>query len=148
MLLILLSWVLILTFAIVVGVSVNRLLKLQEVNPVLVIFHGFFTLTLLAGCWAIFAAIDWKFFIFLLIVLVCFIFTNHSLIINYLTLFKQEFQKTSNFVKIILAVILVLILAQSASAPSLLDNESYYIQTIAWLNEFGLVNGLINLHLF
>lgn len=148
MLLILLSWVLILTFAIVVGVSVNRLLKLQEVNPVLVIFHGFFTLTLLAGCWAIFAAIDWKFFTFLLIVLVCFIFTNHSLIINYLTLFKQEFQKTSNFVKIILAVILVLILAQSASAPSLLDNESYYIQTIAWLNEFGLVNGLINLHLF
>ena len=29
-----------------------------------------------------------------------------------------------------------------------MDNESYYIQTIKWLNEFGFVKGLVNLHIF
>ncbi|PHK30414.1 hypothetical protein VF13_39655 [Nostoc linckia z16] len=32
--------------------------------------------------------------------------------------------------------------------PSLIDNETYYIQTIKWLNEYGYVKGLANLHLF
>lgn len=39
-------------------------------------------------------------------------------------------------------------LAKSAQIPSILDNETYYIQTIKWLNEYGFVKGLGNLHLF
>jgi hypothetical protein len=31
---------------------------------------------------------------------------------------------------------------------TLIDNETYYIQTIKWLNEFGFVKGLANLHPF
>jgi hypothetical protein len=40
------------------------------------------------------------------------------------------------------------IIAQCASAPFIVDNESYYIQTIKWLNEYGFVKGLANLHIF
>ncbi|MBC7641407.1 MAG: hypothetical protein H7174_03575 [Flavobacterium sp.] len=32
--------------------------------------------------------------------------------------------------------------------PFLVDNESYYIQTIKWINEYGFVKGLANLHIF
>jgi hypothetical protein len=42
----------------------------------------------------------------------------------------------------------LLILAQCATAPYIIDNETYYIQTIKWLNEYGFVKGLANLHLF
>jgi hypothetical protein len=36
----------------------------------------------------------------------------------------------------------------ASGAPYFIDNESYYIQTIKWLDEYGLVKGLSNLHLF
>jgi hypothetical protein len=39
-------------------------------------------------------------------------------------------------------------LAQSATLPFIVDNDTYYIQTIKWLNEYGFVTGLANLHLF
>ncbi|TYA59079.1 LIC_10190 family membrane protein [Formosa maritima] len=148
MLFILLSWIYILAITLVAGVSVNRLLKLQDVNPILVLFHGFFGITLVAGFWAIFSAISWQFHIFILLIGFILLFVNYSLIINYISLFKQDFNKLSKFFKLLLVVICILVLAQSASPPFILDNESYYIQTIAWLNEFGFVKGLINIHLF
>nr|WP_127845006.1 hypothetical protein [Psychroflexus aestuariivivens] len=45
-------------------------------------------------------------------------------------------------------IISLLILAKSASLGRVLDNENYYVQTIKWLNEYGFVEGLANLHLF
>ena len=36
----------------------------------------------------------------------------------------------------------------SSGAPYFIDNDSYYIQTIKWLDEYGLVKGLSNLHPF
>ncbi|MCX7549739.1 LIC_10190 family membrane protein [Xanthomarina sp. F2636L] len=148
MLFILLSWIYILAITLVVGVSIDRLLKLKDIKPILVLFHGFFGITLLAGFWAIFSAINLKFHIFLLLITTVLFFINHSFINKYTSIFKHEFIKLSQFIKIVLAVIFILILAQSASSPFLLDNESYYIQTMAWLNEYGFVKGLINLHLF
>jgi hypothetical protein len=148
MLFILLSWIYILAITLVAGVSMNRLLKLQDVNPILVLFHGFFGITLGTGFWAVFMPVNWQFHVFLLIITSIFIFINNSFIIKYIHSFKHEVNKLPRFFIIVLLAIFILVLAQSASPPFLLDNESYYIQTIAWLNEFGFVNGLINLHLF
>nr|WP_162179430.1 hypothetical protein [Polaribacter sp. Hel1_85] len=44
--------------------------------------------------------------------------------------------------------IFIVSLAMSSVIPSIFDNESYYIQTIKWLNEYGFVKGLGNLHIF
>src|SRR5690606_10458734 len=42
-----------------------------------------------------------------------------------------------------------LLLVYAASGGGLLpDNETYYIQTVKWLNEAGYVSGLANLHIF
>lgn len=54
----------------------------------------------------------------------------------------------TRFVRFIAVALFFLVLMQSASLPYIPDNESYYIQSIKWLNEFGLVKGLANLHLF
>ena len=148
MLFLLLSWIYILAITLVAGVSVNRLLKLQDVNQVLVLFHGLFGMTLVAGFWAIFLPLDWVFHVFIFLFIAILFFINNSFIIKYIKSLKQQVYKLSIFFKVAFFVISVLVLAQSASPPFLLDNESYYIQTIAWLNEFGFVKGLINLHLF
>ncbi|OIQ16630.1 MAG: hypothetical protein BM557_09980 [Flavobacterium sp. MedPE-SWcel] len=37
---------------------------------------------------------------------------------------------------------------KSAQLPFIIDNESYYIQTIKWVNEYGLVKGLANIHIY
>ena len=51
-------------------------------------------------------------------------------------------------IKMLLLFSSLLLLAQSATSPFIIDNETYYIQTIKWLNEYGFVSGLANLHLF
>ncbi|MBU3681317.1 MAG: hypothetical protein FGM16_05180 [Flavobacterium sp.] len=45
-------------------------------------------------------------------------------------------------------IIVLITLKTSSDVPFLIDNESYYIQSIKWINEYGLVKGLANLHLF
>ncbi len=50
--------------------------------------------------------------------------------------------------KMLFCVILLLALARSALLPFMVDNESYYIQAIKWLNEYGWVKGIANLHIF
>lgn len=54
----------------------------------------------------------------------------------------------SSFSKIILLILSLGALLKSAQLPFIIDNESYYIQTIKWLNQYGFVKGLGNLHLF
>jgi hypothetical protein len=49
--------------------------------------------------------------------------------------------------KIVLGMLTAALLLKSAQSPFITDNEGYYIQTIKWLNEYGFVKGLANLHL-
>ncbi|WP_290831420.1 hypothetical protein [Flavobacterium sp.] len=62
--------------------------------------------------------------------------------------FYQEFKNLNATLKFFFAAITTLIIAQCSSIPYVIDNESYYIQTIKWLNEYGFVKGLGNLHIF
>jgi len=148
MALILLSWLYIFFTAVSLGISFSKLLGIPLRNITITTVLGLFVVTLLASLWAIFGPISLGFTVFL---------TTISLISSYY--FRADWQlswKTS--VKSLSAFSLplkslftlssFLILAQSATAPFIVDNETYYIQTIKWLNEYGLVPGLANLHLF
>jgi len=148
MLLILLSWIYILFISIAVGLSFNRLLKIFSTDSIVIIFLGFFGITLFTGFWAIFFAVNWQFHIVLFSISVVGFKLNGLSLQSYLVNLKNEISALSKFLKIVLVIISVLILAQCASPPFLIDNESYYIQTIKWLNEYGFVKGLVNLHLF
>jgi len=62
--------------------------------------------------------------------------------------FRKSIIELPSYLKIITGIFTFAALLKSAQYPFILDNESYYIQTIKWLNEYGFVKGLANLHIF
>lgn len=147
MVLILLSWLYVFFTSITVGIGFSKVFRIP-VNFVTSCIFGLFGVTLMASFWAVFDAVNIGFHIFLFILSLTFAF-----------LFKVDCKEISNSIrvqirafsfpiKVLLGISSILILAQSATFPFILDNETYYIQTIKWLNEYGFVPGLANLHLF
>lgn len=148
MLYILLSWIYIAFTAINLGVGLDKLLKNDANSIVITTIKGLFVATILASIWAIFGRINIEFHIFLLVVnSVLFLRFKKEITTIYIT-FLNELSRLSRSLQLYLALISILTLAQCASAPFIIDNESYYIQTIKWLNEYGFAKGLANLHIF
>lgn len=148
MVLILLSWLYIFVTTASLGIGFSKLLKIPLRNLSITIVLGLFSVTLLASVWAVFGAINLGFAIFL---------TTLAIILSYYFradwwfLGKTSIASLGSFSlpsKLLFTLSSLLILAQSATSPFIVDNETYYIQTIKWLNEYGLVPGLANLHLF
>ena len=148
MLLILISWLYILTCTFIIGVGFNQLIGNKKINTVIILFLGFFGITIFAGFWAIFFAIHWQFHIVIFGITTTLFLLYKSHIKQHFYVFKNDILQLPPFFKVLLVVITIFILAQCASPPYIIDNESYYIQTIKWLNEFGFVKGLANLHMF
>jgi hypothetical protein len=148
MLLIALSWLYILFTTINLGLATNKLLTLRNTNFVVTAILGLFTTTLLASCWAIFGRIHLEFHLFLLLINSLIAIKSKAAVVQEYTHFINQIKSWSLGFKIFSVSSTFLILAQCASVPYVIDNESYYIQTIKWLNEYGFVKGLVNLHFF
>ena len=148
MLLILISWCYILFTTLTLGIAFDKITKLKSTNFVVLIFLGLFTTTLLASFWAFFGRINIEFNLFLLAINAVICFKYKSELLSLCQTFFTEISALSKALKLFLLLLAILILAQSAAAPYFIDNETYYIQTIKWLNEYGFVKGLANLHIF
>lgn len=148
MILILLSWLYITFTCINVGVGFGMLLKSDTKNFVLNALMGLFGVTLIASGWAFFGRINIEFHLFLLLVNAGLILGLNRKIAAVYLLFVRQVSGLALSLKILLAVNALLILAQCASSPYFIDNETYYIQAIKWLNEYGFVKGLPNVHFF
>ncbi|WPO77383.1 LIC_10190 family membrane protein [Flavobacterium sp. KACC 22761] len=148
MLLIAISWIYILFTTINLGVGFDKIMGLKNQNFVVNSILGLFAVTILASVWAIFGRINIEFHLFLLVLNIFTIAKYHTSIIESYKTFLTELRQLQNILKIVLVIISILIIAQCASIPFVIDNESYYIQTIKWFNEYGFVKGLVNLHLF
>ena len=148
MLLILISWCYILFTTLTLGIAFDKITKLKSTNFVVLIFLGLFTTTLLASFWAFFGRINIEFHLFLLAINAVICFKYKSELLSLCQTFFTEIAALSKALKLFLLLLAILILAQSAAAPYFIDNETYYIQTIKWLNEYGFVKGLANLHIF
>lgn len=148
MLLIALTFIYIVFTTINFGACVNSLFKTRNSDFTTTSMLGTFAIASLTSLWAIFDRVNWEFHIALLLgnIALFFVFRN-AIIANY-RLLRIRFAKLSRPLKWLLLVNSILILAKSAAAPYILDNESYYIQTVKWLNEYGFVKGLANLHIF
>ncbi|NUY79335.1 hypothetical protein HUK80_00390 [Flavobacterium sp. MAH-1] len=148
MLLIALTFLYIVFTTINFGACVNSLFKTRNPDFAITSLLGIFSIALLTSVWAIFDRVNWEFHMVLFLgnTALFFVFKN-AVIANY-RLLRIRFTKLSKPLKWLLLVNSILILAKSAAAPYILDNESYYIQTVKWLNEYGFVEGLANLHLF
>jgi hypothetical protein len=148
MVLILLSWLYIFFTSLTLGIGFSKLFQLKTLEVVITVILGLFSVTLLASSWAIFGPIAILFHLFLLV-------TSITLGLYFKSELKQiiktvviQLTSFSLTIKLLLVFSSLLILAQSATLPFIVDNETYYIQTIKWLNEYGFVPGLANLHLF
>lgn len=148
MLVVVFSWIYIFYTSITLGSFFNYSIRLKCSNSITIAFIGFFTTTILASIWAIFGRINIEFHIFLL-------FINLVLTLNYkselVAIFKsllKELRELSINLQVFLLLTTILITAKCASFSNYIDNETYYIQTIKWLNEYGFVKGLVNLHVF
>src|SRR6218665_2206333 len=148
MILILLSWLYIFFTAFSFGIAFSKLLHLKQFDVVITSILGLFTVTIMASVWAFFDSISIAFHVILLVLSVLFWYNNKRTFNSVLNNVWAEIKLYSSPIKILLAISSLLILAQSATIPFIIDNESYYIQTIKWLNEYGFVKGLANLHIF
>jgi len=148
MVLIILSWIYIIFTTINLGFLTNKVLSLKNDNFVITSILGLFGTTILASIWAVFGRINIEFHLFLLLINLLIFIKYKSDILNIYSIFKNQFRSLELVLKSYLIIITFLIIAQCASIPYVIDNESYYIQTIKWLNEYGFVRGLVNLHFF
>ncbi len=126
-------------------------------EKVLIIRNGSFAITLLLGIVFQTALLTFAAFFFRLNVEV---FTVNILLALLLGIWFQKEIKTKlkilisdfdswrPFFKVVFFIIVALALAKSSLLPFIIDNESYYLQTIKWLNQYGFVNGLGNLHIY
>ena len=148
MVLILLSWLYIFFAAFSFGIFFSKILRIKQFDFVITTILGLFCITLLATVWAFFGpiAITFHIVLFLFAALLC--YRNKAAWLSVLQSMVKQVKSFSFAIKMVFAISSLLILAQSATLPFIIDNESYYIQTIKWLNEFGFVKGLANLHLF
>lgn len=148
MVLIVVSWIYIVFTTITIGFYTNKLLKLNNRSLIVNSIIGLFVVTILATVWALFGRLHCEFHIFLLCITSYLFHKFKKQICLSFLVFLKEISKLEVHLKIITSTVTVLIIAQCASIPYVLDNESYYIQSIKWINEYGLVKGLGNLHLF
>ena len=148
MLLILISWCYILFTTVNLGFALDKITKLKATNFILLIFLGLFFTTLLASFWAIFGRINFEFQLFLLLINGMVFFKYKAQIAIIYKALLWQVANVSRNLKLFLLIIFLLILAQSAAGSYIIDNETYYIQTIKWINEYGFVKGLANLHVF
>jgi len=148
MILIAISWIYILVTTINLGVGFDKLMNLSNKNFVITSVLGLFSTTILASIWAIFGRINIEFHIVLILLNIFSFLKFRNPTIDLYKSSLLELQQLPKRLKIVLGTVYVLIILQCASIPFAIDNESYYIQTIKWLNEYGFVKGLANLHLF
>lgn len=148
MVLILLSWLYIFFTSLTLGIGFSKLFQIKSHNLVITPILGLFGVTLLASFWAILGPISIAFHLFLLGSTIALGYHFKSNLIGIVKNGFEQFSSFSLWLKVLLGMNSLLILAQSAALPFVVDNETYYLQTIKWLNEYGLVPGLANLHLF
>ena len=148
MLLILFTWILLLLFFIPSGIAFKSIFKIEIDGVFIPVFLGLFIQCFLLICCCFFFKIGFTVFLinFMIQIGLCLWKTKEIKDCIYKTL--TDLKSLSVISKFILLTILIFSLFKCAQFPFIIDNESYYLQTIKWVNEYGFVKGLGNLHIF
>lgn len=148
MLIILLNWIYIFFISSICGILFCSLFNIKKCPSVIRMLLGLFFYGLIISICAFFIRIHLEFFIVSFLLSIAFLLRYFKAFKLHIYELKQSFLNFKLAYKFLWVFILLVSLAQSSTLPYLLDNETYYIQTIKWLNEYGYVKGLANLHMF
>ncbi|RMA64506.1 LIC_10190 family membrane protein [Ulvibacter antarcticus] len=141
-------WIYLFIITSIYGISFQFFFGIKQCHPALTSLLGGFLITILGSIWAFTGALHSGYESVLIIgavLLAAFLKKDLS---SYLISIKNEISHTPIYLKLFLSTILVLSVAKCAGTPFILDNESYYIQTVKWLDSYGFVKGVGNLHPF
>ena len=148
MLAVLTYWCYLFLITSIIGVSFQELFKTGKSHPIIPFFLGGFSISLIASIWAIFDGLSTYFETFLLLLSLLLVIWKKKTYKTFLISLKAKLKALPSYLKALLGIITLFAIAQCASAPYIIDNESYYIQTIKWLDTYGFVKGLANFHFF
>jgi len=148
MLLILLIWCYLTVTFYNFGFAFKKLVNIKELDTTLTIVLGMFGVTLFASFWAVFGRINYEFQIALVLIQLLIVIKYKSELASVCSFIFNKSKEIDIYLKTFFLLTLFVILFQSAGSASFVDNETYYLQTIKWLNEYGFVPGLANLHIF
>lgn len=148
MILIALSWIVLLFFFIPTGIAAKSVFNLQSAGNYVPIFLGIFIQCVGLSIVSFFLNIGLVVFITNTIILLGIVVWKSNEIKESLSEIKADLLALTTPSKLILFFIFLFSLFKCAQSPFIIDNESYYLQTIKWINEYGYVKGLGNLHIF
>jgi hypothetical protein len=130
-----------------IGVWLCHWLKLEDITIVITIFLGLIGIQCLSAVWSFFGGLSWLWTVFMMLLSLSAYVAYFSEIKTQMRLLR--FSLSRKRIPVLLVTLATISLAFVASGkPYFIDNESYYIQTINWLDQYGLVKGVSNVHLF
>lgn len=148
MILIVAYWLLLFLLFLPGGFLLNKIFRLNVSNIAVLVLLGMFITSALFTCTAFFLPLNGIIFCtFSVLALLLWITYGKSLATT-LQAYCKQLSSLPRYSKISLIVLVILSGIKSAQTPTIIDNETYYIQTIKWINEYGFVKGLGNLHPF
>jgi hypothetical protein len=148
MALLFLTWILLLFFFITTGATISKLLRFKTTNALLTIFIGLFGQCFVLTCCSFFFKLGLTLFLINFSIQIALFALQRYAIVSQIKETILDVKGLAKWSKLVLLLVLVISLLKCAQLPFIIDNESYYIQTIKWLNEYGFVKGLANLHIF
>lgn len=148
MILIALSWFIFFFIFLSNGFVFSTFVRIPPKSVSITLLLGLFFQTVTLTITSIFYKIGLVVFIINCLLSCCVIFIYQKEIFGLVCSQFDQLKKYTFPTKALLFIILLTALKTSSDVPFLIDNESYYIQSIKWINEYGLVKGLANLHLF
>jgi len=145
MILLLVYWFILFLFASLSGIAFQNTFGLSKTNTSFTLLFGIIFQTLFLSVSAFFFRINIEVFLVNCSIQLLFFFTYKTDFLAFCKTLFKTFSKKQFYLFIGLTVLIAL---KSAQLPTIFDNESYYIQTIKWLNEYGFVKGVANVHPF
>ena len=131
-----------------IGIAFRKIINIKKDNIFFISLMGLFFLLMISTFYAVFFPINIYFYGLCTLFSTIFIKVEYNIFRKIIDSTINSFNAFTKRDKILFLSIVVITLIHSSSPPYIIDNESYYIQTIKWLNNYGLVKGLANLHLF
>src|SRR5690606_3931123 len=148
MFIIVLYYILLFFLVIPFGIFSTKFTRINNSKPSIIAILGLIFLALFFSIWTFFYRLNIEAFlvVFFSSGFLYWIYRTESK--HFFIDVKIQWKNFSKFYKWLFGILVGLTTLKSAGLPFVVDNESYYIQTIKWLNEYGFVKGLANLHLF
>lgn len=148
MIIVLLYFFLLIVIVFPIGIETSKLLSINVKLPLEITLLGLIAITIFSSFWMFFLPLGGIWSIVLISSSILTFLNNKTEVYRQLKLFKNKLSQISFLNKSILFIILSAVVYCTSLPAYVIDNESYYIQTIKWLDKYGLVKGLANLHIY